>query len=160
MTEIKVNLISSDGRVFTIDKEVGMLSELLRDRLEYVDENDNENISLPNVSGNTLEKVIEYCEHHRNDRTDENELDEIRCIKGWDQEYVERFTSHQDLFDTVLAADYLDIKPLLNLTCNYIASMIRGKKLEEIKVIFNIENSFTPEEEEQIRREKEWASEC
>jgi len=38
--------------------------------------------------------------------------------------------------------------------------MIRGKKLEEIKVIFNIENGFTPEEKEQIRREKEVASEC
>jgi len=33
MTEIRVNLTSSDGKVFTIDKEDAMQSELLRDRL-------------------------------------------------------------------------------------------------------------------------------
>jgi len=54
----------------------------------------------------------------------------------------------------------MDIKPLLNLTCKHIANMIRGKKPEEIRAIFNIENDFTPEEEEQIKRENEWASEC
>jgi S-phase kinase-associated protein 1 len=34
--------------------------------------------------------------------------------------------------------------------------MIKGKSPEEIRKTFNITNDFTPEEE-QIRRENEWA---
>jgi len=157
MTEIKANLISSDGRVFTIDKEVGMQSELLRDRLEYVDENDNENISLPNVSGNTLEKVIEYCEHHRNDSTDKY-IHGDKYNDDWDKEYIKRLTPNEVLevlYEVILAANYMNIKPLLDLTCGHVAKIIKGKKLEELRALFNIENVSTPEEEEEIKRENE-----
>lgn len=41
--------------------------------------------------------------------------------------------------------------------CKTIANMIKGKDTEEIRRIFNIQNDFTPEEEEQIRLENEWA---
>jgi S-phase kinase-associated protein 1 len=34
--------------------------------------------------------------------------------------------------------------------------MIKGKSVEEIRKTFNIVNDFTPEEEEQIRKENEW----
>ena len=34
--------------------------------------------------------------------------------------------------------------------------MLLGKTPEEIRKAFNIKNEFTPEEEEQIRKENEW----
>ena len=37
--------------------------------------------------------------------------------------------------------------------------MIRGKTPDEIRKAFNIENDFTAEEEEQIRKENEWVEE-
>ncbi len=49
------------------------------------------------------------------------------------------------------AANYMDIKPLLDLTCAKVASMIKGKTPEEIRKVFNIVNDFTPEEEAQAR---------
>lgn len=55
------------------------------------------------------------------------------------------------------AANYLDIKALLDVGCKTVANMIKGKSPEEIRKTFNITNDFTPEEEEQIRRENEWA---
>ena len=55
------------------------------------------------------------------------------------------------------AANYLDIKPLLDVGCKTVANMIKGKSPEEIRKTFNITNDFTPEEEEHIRRENEWA---
>jgi hypothetical protein len=59
---------------------------------------------------------------------------------------------------TVLqAANYLDIKALLDVGCKTVANMIKGKSPEEIRKTFNIQNDFTPEEEDQIRRENEWA---
>lgn len=48
------------------------------------------------------------------------------------------------------AANFLDIKPMLDLTCKTLANMIKGKTPEEIRTTFNIENDFTLEEEEQV----------
>ncbi|CAN0917669.1 SCF ubiquitin ligase complex protein SKP1a [Linum grandiflorum] len=68
------------------------------------------------------------------------------------------------LFDLILvyplslkAADYLNIKELLELTCRKAAYMISEKTTEEMRKIFNIKNDFTPEEEANIRIENRWA---
>ena len=63
------------------------------------------------------------------------------------------------LFIPAQAANYLNIKGLLDLTCQTVADMIKGKTPEEIRKTFNIKNDFTPEEEEEIRRENQWAFE-
>ena len=63
------------------------------------------------------------------------------------------------LFDLILAANYLDIKGLLDVTCMSVANMIKGKSPEDIRKHFNIKNDFTPEEEEQVRKENEWCEE-
>ena len=39
----------------------------------------------------------------------------------------------QVLFELILAANYLDIKSLLDLTCAKVASMIKGKNTEDTK---------------------------
>lgn len=57
------------------------------------------------------------------------------------------------LFELIYAATYLDIKPLLDLTCAKVASMIKGKTSEQICKTFNVVNDFTPEEEAAVRGE-------
>lgn len=54
-------------------------------------------------------------------------------------------------------ANFMAVEDLLDSCCRKIASMIRGKCVEEIRKLFNIENDFTPEEEEEIREESRWA---
>ncbi len=77
-------------------------------------------------------------------------------------EYYSEFTNVEQevLFELILAANYMDIKPLLDLTCATVASMIKGKTPEEIRKIFNIVNDFTPEEEAQIREDNKWCEEA
>lgn len=64
------------------------------------------------------------------------------------------------LFELILAANYMDIKPLLDLTCATVASMIKGKTPEEIRTTFHISNDFSPEEEAQVREENKWCDEA
>ena len=64
------------------------------------------------------------------------------------------------LFSLILAANYLDIKELLDLTCKTVADYIKQCKTpEEIRRRFNIANDFTKEEEEEVARENEWTKE-
>lgn len=61
------------------------------------------------------------------------------------------------LFELIIAANFLDIRGLLDLTCKAAANLIRGRSVEEIRKKFNIKNDFTPQEEEQLLRENAWA---
>lgn len=58
-----------------------------------------------------------------------------------------------------MAANFLDIKSLLELACAKVASMIKGMSIQETRKFFNIENDFSPEEEAQIMDENKWAEE-
>lgn len=78
------------------------------------------------------------------------------------QDWYARFVSVEQevLFELILAANYMDIKPLLDLTCATVASMIKGKTPEEIRKTFNIVNDFTPDEEAQVREENKWCEDA
>ena len=60
---------------------------------------------------------------------------------------------------TLQAANYLDIKGLLDVTCKTVANMIKGKTPEEIRKTFNIKNDFTEEGEAQVCKENQWCEE-
>ena len=79
-------------------------------------------------------------------------------VDVWDAKYVD--IEQELLFELILAANYMDIKPLLDLTCATVASMIKGKTPEEIRRTFNIANDFSPEEEAQVREENKWCEEA
>lgn len=124
---------------------------------------DLDRIPLPNVNANVLKKVIEWCEHHRSDPSPEKEDEAAALLKKqtstdmseWDQKFMA--VDQEMLFEIILAANYMDIKPLLDCGCKTVANMIKGKTPDEIRKTFNIVKDFTPEEEAQIRRENEWA---
>jgi len=155
-----VLLVTSDNEQFVVDKEVAERSVLIKNMLEDVGESDQP-IPLPNVTSSVMKKVLEYCEHHRGEplpANDDNQ-DETRKrtteISEWDQKFIS--VDQEMLFEIILAANYLDIKSLLDVGCKTVANMIKGKTPEEIRKLFNIVNDFTPEEEAQIKKENEWA---
>ncbi len=109
------------------------------------------------MNAKILEKVFAYCRyHHENPEAGGDKKDDKRTddILPWDEEFCK--VDQPTLFELIVAANYLDIKPLLDLTCKTVANMIKGKTPEEIRKTFNIKNDFTPEEEEQVRKENEW----
>ncbi|CAI9115052.1 OLC1v1015886C1 [Oldenlandia corymbosa var. corymbosa] len=117
-------------------------------------------IPLPNVTSKILAKVIEYCKRHVDSAKAAEGSVENTCdddLKSFDADFVR--VDQGTLFDLILAANYLNIKSLLDLICKTVAEMIKGKTPEEIRETFNIKNDFTPEEEEEVRRENAWAFE-
>ncbi|EPE09623.1 scf complex subunit skp1 [Ophiostoma piceae UAMH 11346] len=159
----KIPLQSNDGSIITVDYEVAIRSALLStmlDDLKSMGVSEIGPVPLPNVNEAVLRKVLEYCEYHRNDPLTNNEDEtenrkKTTDISEWDQKYMQ--VDQEMLFEIILAANYMDIKALLDVGCKTVANMIKGKSPEEIRKTFNITNDFTPEEEEQIRRENEWA---
>lgn len=144
----KVKLTSSDDKSFLIDRDVAEMSGTLKNMLEDVpSEGDVPEIPLPSVTAQTLEKVIEYLEYHKEHPSpprDEDDKEEEYIIP-WDNQFCK--VKQELLFDLILTANFLDIKPLLVLVCRVVALSLRGKTTQEIREIFNIKNDFTPEEE-------------
>jgi S-phase kinase-associated protein 1 len=99
-------------------------------------------------------QVIEYCKYHHRAENESLPEDEKNV---WDKDFVK--VDDETLFNLILAANYLDIKSLLDLTCKTVADEIKGKTPEQIRVRFNIKNDFTPEEEEEVKRENAWCEE-
>jgi S-phase kinase-associated protein 1 len=158
--ENDLTLHAQDGSAFTVKRKVALGSELIKTMTE--NDKDETSIPLPNVKGNILEKVIAYLEHHVHNPAKEIErplrsANMREVVEQWDADFVE--VEQDVLFELILAANYMDIKPLLDLTCAKVASMLKGKTPEEIRKKFNIQNDFTPEEEEAVRAENKWAEE-
>ena len=159
-----IKLQSFDGEVFPVDVEIAKQSVIIKTMLEDLgmDEEDDEDVvPLPNVNAAILKKVIEWATYHKDDpplpEDDENKEKRTDDICSWDADFLK--VDQGTLFELIMAANYLDIKGLLDVTCKTIANMIKGKTPEEIRKSFNIKNDFTPSQEEQVRKENEWCEE-
>lgn len=158
--EITLTLQSHEKDEFTLKKRVALQSELVKTMWEG--DKAETTIPVPNVRTSTLKRVVEFMEYHHNVKAKEIEkplksANMHEVVPEWDANFVEM--DQESLFELILAANYMDIKPLLDLTCAKVASMIKGKTPEEIRKRFNIQNDFTPEEEEAVRAENKWAEE-
>ena len=181
-----IHLVSQEGECFDVPISVGKMSELVK---TMIDEDQNEEeaqeIPLPNVKSAILSKVIEFTKHYKEEPMNEiekvgtnnfsfvggpvdNELiyfsqplksaNMAEVVQEWYSNFIA--VDQEILFELILAANYMDIKPLLDLTCATVASMIKGKSPEDIRKTFNIVNDFTPEEEAQVREENKWCEEA
>ncbi len=96
-----------------------------------IDAGTGDEIPLPNVKMSVLRKVLEYCEKYKNENPPEIEkplksTNLAEVVPEFDAKYID-IENLEEIFDIILAANYLDIKPLLDLSCAKIASLIKGK---------------------------------
>ena len=145
----KVKLLCSDGEEVEIDIDVAEKSVLIKGLID--DSGTDDQIPLPNVKRPILEKVIDFCKHLKDHQAPEIEkplksTDMQSVVDPWYADYIN--LEQEVLFELIMASNYLDIKPLLELACAKVASLIKNKSIEEIRKFFNIENDFSPEEEQ------------
>ena len=156
----KVKLSTMDGEVVEVDKEIACKSILVKGIVD--DSGIEDEIPLHSVKKAILDKIIVYCTYiHQNAPPEiekplrSNNLSDV--VNEWYANFVN--LEQEVLFELILAANFMDIKSLLELTTAKVASMIKGKSIPETRKFFNIENDFTPEEEAQIMDENKWAEE-
>jgi len=159
----KLKLESSDGDILEVEADIIRQSQTIDNMMSDLpadSQQEDDVIPLPNVNGNILQKVIDWCRHHRNEEPYQESDETVKRsddIPQWDQEFLK--VDQGTLFELIMAANYLDIKKLLDLCCKNVANMIKGKTAEEIRKTFNIKNDFTDEEQAQVTRENQWCDE-
>lgn len=151
--EVTVNLISSDNEKFPVPLKVAKMSNMI---LNNIDEEDEEitdkDFHCLKVNTDVLSKVVEYCTHFQTvDKMNEisTPLNGETVEEIVKQEWYCNFckVEREMLFNLVAAANYLDIKPLLDLTCLAVSVSIKGKSVEELRSIFKIADPMADGEE-------------
>eukprot|EP01090_Pellita_catalonica_P002509 TRINITY_DN12085_c0_g1_i1.p1 TRINITY_DN12085_c0_g1~~TRINITY_DN12085_c0_g1_i1.p1 ORF type:complete len:151 (+),score=31.93 TRINITY_DN12085_c0_g1_i1:96-548(+) len=136
-----VILQSSDGQEFSVSKEVAEMSNTIKHMLGDLSRSMDASsapIPLPNINSTNLEKVIDYLNHHLLHPVPDRDDGDYRLdnITDWDEDFID--VDIEMLFDLILAANFLDIKSLLDLGCKTVAKMIIGKTPDEIEKTFRI----------------------
>jgi S-phase kinase-associated protein 1 len=157
---IRIAPSDASDLVITMSSEAANLSVTLKNILEDFGGPTDAPIPLHNCSGKIMTKIAEYCEW----AVTHPEESKMKCKTPAEHNktprdpWVKQFLTVDlvTLFELILGANYLDIKPLLNETCGTVADMIKGKTPEEIRKTFNIKNDWTAEEQAKIREENSW----
>lgn len=143
-----LTLTSSDNAKVTIDSKSAERSFLLKNLLQdYTEDSD---IPMPDIKGDILKKCVEYMTHYKD--TEPRDIPKplpspnlLDVTDEWDVNYISGIDL-DSVFDIINASNYLDLKPLFDLSCARIASIMKGKTAEEIRNIFNLENDLTEDE--------------
>ncbi|XP_062227703.1 SKP1-like protein 1B [Phragmites australis] len=172
-----ITLICSDNEAFEVPEAAASMSLTIRHLIE--DGCADGGIPLPNVTAGILAKVLEYCSKHvaasseagsASDAASNSEAgsssnavdaatapEKEEDLASFDKAFID--VEQDTLYDLLMAANYLEVKGLLDLACQKVADMIKGKTPDAIRQTFKIKNDFSPEQEEKIREEYQWAFE-
>jgi len=155
-----IRLISKEGKEYQITKKASELSILLKNAKEEMGE--DEVIPLE-IDEKTLEKVIDYLNKWNGESPSEIEKPlKSSILKEVTDEWSSEFIDEMDLemlSNLTVAANFLEIVPLLDLCCAKLASMCKDKSEEDIFKSFGIVDTFTEEERQKIKDENKWIEE-
>lgn len=159
--EENIVLITNEKKEYTVNKKFALMSELIKNLIE---DGCDGNIYLENVSNEDLEKIIIYCKNHVDDVIEEpkveveldNDADfpkqkEFEDFSELDQNFIDM--DIEKISSLVMAANFMNVSGLIKLCCHKIANLMKGKTTEEMRILFNETNDFTPEEEQKLREE-------
>ena len=125
----------------------------------YINDYPNSELYLKDIKYSTIIKIKIYLEHYTYNTPKKIEMplpnkDFKDCIDEWDYDFINCDT--ETILELMVAANFLDINSLLDLTSAKIASLIKGKNSEEIRRILNMENDIDEcdEIEEQANNNK------
>ena len=155
ISDSSITLLSSDLRQVIISLKSAKGSNFIKN---FIEDFPNETIHFQEIDYDTLIKVKEYLEYHKDKKPKKipkplPNKDFKEIIDQWDYDYIN--IEPENIFKIMLAANFMDIRPLLNLTCAKIASLIKGKNSMEIRREFGMDKDIDEfddsDEEEEMK---------
>jgi S-phase kinase-associated protein 1 len=158
-TAPSITLISKEGDHILLRKSAGIkLSGTIRSAFD--NGLDCKEINMEHINSDILKLIATYLEYHEENTPGalpmplpSSNLDTI--IKdNFDLKFVkDNLASNQpNMFNMILAANYLEIPSLLHLSCATYASMLKGKTPQQIRETFGIKGTYDPSEEDEVRK--------
>ena len=145
---MEITLISSDNQKIQIDSKIVEKSDFLKNKIG--NSNKKIEINLPEINYNTLQKIVQYLIHYKEKEPQQipkplssNNLSNV--IDEWDINFIKNMDMNS-IYDLINASNYLEIPSLLDLSCAYVITLIKGKSIEEMRKIFNIECDLSDEQ--------------
>lgn len=169
-----ITLKTADGEIFEVEEAVAMEFATVKSFFEDDAISATTPMPLPNVTGSALSRVITYCRRSLEirskmppapaaaDAVGEGDSEAEKAAKEERKDFEAEFLkdeSNEDVKELILAANYLNIKELLDFLCRSVAVRIQNKSVEYVRKFFAIEGDYTPEEEARMREENAWAFE-
>lgn len=142
-----VVLVSKDDKKFRISAESASISRMIDAALRADPRCEEVNVL---VDAATLARVVEYMEHHKGLEAPRlkpplTEKDLSKCHSDqWDVEFIGKLIKPAEnkydrpianLYNLILAANYLLMDCLMSLGCAQVASMARGQAVDKIQEV-------------------------
>lgn len=133
ISNFNLQLESSDKIIFTVNYEVIKCSQTISNMLvsQRLDKSQMESqivrVCLNKISSVILEKVLQWAEHYKNtSKLDEDrfEAKELK-LSEWDMYFLKK--NDEYLLDIMLAANFLHIQLLVDMTCQTVATRIKRR---------------------------------
>ncbi|CAN4114986.1 unnamed protein product [Withania somnifera] len=144
-----VTLKSNDDKELEVKEAALMQSEMIKNRIEE----------------GCATGVIVYLNKHIPKDEDEDEGEKEDRGKAGSEDDLKEFDEQflimdfEDLFDIIIAVNYLNIHELMELCCQSAADRLKTKTVRAICEMLKITNDLTEEEEQEIINDAPWASE-
>ena len=139
-----VTLVSNDGKNFDVSSSWVTKLNTVKNLMEDIGA--DAPIPVQEVNSKTLQNVLTCLNHEVEGKREEMDA------------FVAKL-NQSDLFEMILAANYLDYAVLLDAACMTVSNMIKGKTPQQIRETFGIKNDFTAEEEKTVAEENSWVEE-
>ena len=148
-----IKLSSSDSKRLSLDIKAINNSEFLKN---FHQDFPNAEVNLKQINYSTLAKVTEFLEYHKNKKPKKIQRplpkkDFRECVDEWDYKFIN--LDIEEIFELMLAANFLNIQSLLDLTSAKIVSIIRGKTPEEIRRILGMKKDIDEFNKNKIKKE-------
>ncbi|KAG4071241.1 hypothetical protein HA402_003945 [Bradysia odoriphaga] len=152
-TTSTIRLQSSEGEIIETDPKALMCSRLITNMLVdcCIEPGSDTVVPLQNVNTATLRKFLQWANHHKDDPQPNDPKEKSYDISDWDENFLK--IDQSSLVELIMAANYLDVKDLFEISCKTVASLITGKNADEIRETFNIENDFSRTAGKQLVKE-------
>ncbi|KAK0408294.1 hypothetical protein QR680_003873 [Steinernema hermaphroditum] len=146
MSEIIHQLISKENVTVTISDKALHQSVTLATMLADTGCEDAITIPVPSVSTETLQKIVHWCEKHRDDAVPEKEKEKewpngvrppppLFDLPKWDDDFLT--VDETEMYYLLMGANYLEVTWLYRYLCKKLFLLfIKNKPNEEIKMRF------------------------